>query len=51
MKKWKVKFSGYAYVEANDEESAEEAFQDDREVYKETVCDDVSEVDEFIVEL
>jgi hypothetical protein len=50
MKKYKVMFSGYAYVEAFDEADAENVFDEGLEVYKETSIDMVEEVDEFLVE-
>lgn len=50
MAKYKITFSGFAYVEAEDEEEAREAFDDDDFAFKETKVDNVEEVDEFIIE-
>jgi hypothetical protein len=49
--KYKVCFSGFAYVEAEDVTEAVEAFDDDDFTYKETKVTSVAEVDEFIVEV
>jgi uncharacterized lipoprotein YehR (DUF1307 family) len=46
MARYKVSFSGFAYVEADDKEEAKDMFQDDEEMYKETDIDNVEEVDE-----
>ena len=50
--KYKVSFSGFAYVEADSDEDAREAvlYEDDA-IYKETECTSVEEVDEFIINL
>ena len=48
QKKFKVTFSGFAYVSAFDEEEAKELFDDGDYAYCE--CDtDVEEVDDFTV--
>lgn len=51
MAKYKVAFSGFAYVEADDEEEAKELFQNDEADYMETEIDSAEEVDEFFVRL
>ena len=50
--KYKVSFSGSAYVEADSPEEAEEkAMYEDDAVYEEKKCESVEEVDEFAVSL
>jgi hypothetical protein len=49
--KYKVCFSGFAYVEAENAIEAEEAFHDDDFSFKETGVYEVKEVDEFVVEV
>ena len=51
MAKYKVRFSGFAYVEAASVEDAVEAWEDGAEVYSETEWDEVEEVAEFPVEV
>jgi hypothetical protein len=51
MARFKVCYSGYAYVEADSEDEAEQNFWDDMESYKETSVDVIVEVDEFEVEV
>ena len=51
MAKYKVSFSGFAYVEAQSEESALEAYFDGETVYDESGVDNVVEVYEFSVEV
>lgn len=51
MYKFKVLFSGIAYVVANSAEEAVECFLDGDEVYSEHTIDGTEEVDEFIVEV
>lgn len=48
--RYKVKFSGFAYVEADSEDEAEESFDDDEFAYKETSIVSIEEVDDFVVE-
>ena len=50
MAKYKVSFSGFAYIEANDEEEAKDLLYFDEFSYKETQIDEVEEVDDFVVE-
>ena len=50
--KYKVSFSGWAYVEAESEEEAEEkAMYEDDAIYEEKKCESIVEVDEFVVSL
>lgn len=51
MKKYKVSFSGFAYVEADSPEEAEELFHEEETavVYSEYQADSVEEVDDFVV--
>lgn len=52
MAKYKVYFSGFAYVEADSAEEAEENFWDDPSgCYQECEVDEIKEVDEFLVEI
>ena len=51
MAKYKISFSGFAYVEANSEEDAIEMFDDDLDNFREQRIDSVTEVDEFVVEV
>lgn len=51
MKKYKVSFGGFAYVEADSPEEAEELFNDDGAVvYSECQPDHAEEVDDFVVD-
>ncbi len=49
--KFKVSFTGHAYVEAETEQEAESKYYDDQYEYKEEQVDEVEEIDEFIVVL
>ncbi len=49
MAKYKVFFSGFAYVEAKNEESAQEQFNDDLDIFREQRIDSVIEIDEFTI--
>ena len=51
MPKYAVFFSGVAYVEADDQETAKEAFHDDDFVLKDTEVTSINEVDEFVMRL
>lgn len=51
MAKYKISFSGFAYVEADTEEDALELFDDDLDIFREQRIDAVTEVDEFTVEV
>lgn len=51
MAKYKVVYSGFAYVEADNEEDALELFDDDLDIFREQCIDSVTEVDEFVVEV
>ena len=51
MAKYKVSFSGFAYVNAESQESALEAYFDGLSVYEESGVDAVEEVDEFEVRI
>lgn len=48
MAKYKVYYSGFAYVEANNTKEAEEKYAYDN-VYEETQIDSIEEVDDFAV--
>lgn len=50
MAKYKVYYSGFAYVEADSAEEAEEDY-DYSSIYDERQIDEVEEVDEFIVNI
>lgn len=49
MKKFKVNYSGFAYVEAEDENEAEDRYIDDESIFDEMQIDSICEVDEFRV--
>ena len=50
--KYKVNFSGFAYVEADSEEEArEKVLYENDAIYSETQVDNIEEVDEFEVSL
>lgn len=50
--KYKVSYRGFAYVEAESPEDAEEkAMYEDDAVYEEKECESIEEVDEFVVSL
>lgn len=49
--KYKISFSGFAYVEADNPQEAEELFLNDEPVYKETEIDSTEEVDDFFIRL
>lgn len=51
MAKYKVYYSGFAYVEANNPEEAKDNCFDGFTVYEEEQIDNVEEVDDFFVEL
>lgn len=51
MAKYKVVYSGFAYVEADSEEDAIEMFDDDLDIFWEQRIDSVTEVDEFVAEV
>lgn len=51
MAKYKVKYEGFAYVEADSHEEAEELFEDDDYTYKERHVTSVEKVEEFLVEI
>lgn len=50
LKKYKVTFSGFAYVEAEDPEVATEDYEDAC-AYMETTVGSVEEVDEFVISI
>lgn len=50
MAKYKVYYSGFAYVEADSEEEAMEDYEDFN-VYEERQIEEVEEVDDFIVDI
>lgn len=47
--KYKVSYSGFAYVEADDEDEAQMAYDDGDTVYEEEWIEVIEEVDEFTV--
>lgn len=47
--KYKIKYSGFVYVEADSEEDAIEDYEFNS-IYEEKQIDNIEEVDEFIVE-
>ncbi|MBQ9704320.1 MAG: hypothetical protein IJV68_07250 [Clostridia bacterium] len=49
MKKYRVEYSGFAYVEADDPVDAEENFDRDTAIFDEYKVEAVQEVDEFTV--
>jgi hypothetical protein len=49
MAKYKVKFGGFAYIEADDQAEAEEKFDDEDFVFCEYGIAAIEEVDEFTV--
>ena len=49
--KCRVHFSGFAYVEADNMEEAEDMFLSDNTTYSDTGIDMIEEVDEFEIEL
>lgn len=49
--KYRVSFSGFAYVEADSAEEAEELYFDGGEIYEEYEVTEIEEVDEFAVEV
>lgn len=51
MAKYKISFSGFAYVEADDKDEALVLFDDDLDIFREQRIDSVTEVDEFVVEV
>lgn len=51
MAKYKVKFGGFAYVEAESIEEAEEKFDDEEFVFCEYGVAAIEEVDEFLMEV
>ena len=51
MPKYKVLYSGFAYVEADDEETAIELFNDYLEIYREQEIDSINKIDEFTIRI
>ena len=51
MKKYKVSYSGFAYVEAENMQEAKEKFEYDDSVYQEQAVDNVEEIDDFLVSM
>lgn len=51
MAKYKVCYSGYAYVEAGTDVEAREKYFDDQVIYEDMSVDVVVEIDEFGVEV
>ena len=51
MARYKVSYSGFAYVKADNEDEARELFEDEDFVYSEEEITEVEEVDDFWVTL
>ena len=51
LKKYKVEFSGFAYITASSPEEAEELFHDGDATYSEHSVTKVEEVDDFLIDL
>ena len=51
MAKYKVCYSGYAYVEANSKDEAQDLYEFGMATYEEKSVDCVVEIDEFCVEV
>lgn len=49
MKKYKVYYEGFAYVEADSKDDAIENAQDGISIYSEQVVSKIEEVDDFII--
>ena len=49
--KYKVSYSGFAYVEADSEDEAQMAYEDGDSIYEEEWIEEIEEVDEFIVSI
>ena len=49
--KYKVSYSGFAYVEADSEEDAQMAYEDGDTIYEEEWIEEIEEVDEFTVNI
>lgn len=49
--KYKVEFSGFAYVEADNTDEVYEDFDLDAAIYSDMGIDSVEEVDDFVVEI
>lgn len=50
MKKYRIDFHGFAYVEAMNREDAIEKFEEDEFIFKDQETPEVCEVDEFAIE-
>lgn len=51
MAKYRISFSGFAYVEADSAEEAEEMYWDEDYAYEECEVEEVELVDDFTVDL
>ena len=49
--KYRVSFSGFAYVEADSAEEAEELYFDGCEIYEECEVTEIEQIDDFAVEV
>lgn len=51
MKKYKVNYSGFVYVEASSESEAKTKYEDGDSRYEESWIDSIEEVSEFMVDM
>lgn len=52
MNKYAIHYSGYVYVEAEDETEAQQKFYDDEDIiYDECGVTKINEVDEFVISI
>lgn len=51
MPKYKVSYSGFAYVEADSPEEAEKKYNYEEHVYEENCIESVEKIDDFVITL
>ena len=51
MAKYKVSFCGFAYIEADSADEAEDLFDNDEFAYMERSTEAIEEVDDFVIEV